>query len=125
MKKEDVPYIKSFVNEVAEIQAPTDIDPDNRDLNGDEVSQYLSNSDNDAIDNLKNIIKDTRITHQGYIHQQDKNILSSAGVELTEARNPEQPDTVFITATIPTTEDKSMPDNYGTHKITVERDIYS
>ena len=125
MKKLDVPYIKNIVTEVAEIQAPRDIDPDNTDLNGKEVSQYLTNGDNEVIFNLKSIINETRITELGNIHQQDKNILSSAGVVITEARNPEQPYTVYITAAIPTTESKSMPDNYGTHKSTVKRDIGS
>lgn len=74
-----------------------------------------------VIDVERFIDENIRITERGCIDQQDKNILSSSGVKLIEARNPEQPDTVFTTAIIQTTEDKSMPDNYGTHKITVVR----
>lgn len=124
MKKEDAQYIKNIVKKVAEIQAPTLIDPYNTDLNGEEVSQYLNDEDNDTIENLTSIINEARITRQGSIHEQDKRILANAGIKLSESKSPEQQDSVFITATILTTEDKSMPDNYGTHKVTVRRQIF-
>jgi hypothetical protein len=123
MRKEDEEYIKRVVTEVAEIQAPTDIDPYNTDLNGSEVSQSLPESANNTIRELEDIIQGVHITKQGRIHQKDKSVLSSAGLEVSESYDPEQPDKVMIKVIIPTTEEKSMPDNYGTHKITVVRDI--
>ncbi|MDO6447164.1 hypothetical protein Q4493_15440 [Colwellia sp. 1_MG-2023] len=125
MKTKDVPYIKDIVTEVADIQAPQNIDPYNLDLNGPEISPLLTPSDNNAIENLKDIINNTRMTGTGDIHQQDKNTCRSAGLDLKVTLNPDKSDFVSVTANIQTTEDKSMPDNYGTHTITVERYIES
>jgi hypothetical protein len=123
MDKHDKENIKAVIKKVAEIQAPTDIDPNNLDLNGSEVSEELSEKDIHTIEKLENIIENIRITKLGRIHKQDKKVLNSAGLEVIETYNPEQPDRVMIKAKIPTTEEKSMPDNYDTHTITVVRNI--
>ena len=123
MSNEGYTYIQEVVNEVAEIQAPTDIDPDNTDLNGSEVRRSLSDGANRAVDDLEEIIEGVRITREGRIHQKDKRILTSAGLDVLEKHDPEQPDMVMIEVGVQTTEEKSMPDNYGVHKVTVVRSI--
>mgnify|MGYP000001580084 FL=1 len=123
MDKHDKENIKAVIKKVAKIQAPTDIDPNNLDLNGSEISEELSEKDIHTIEELENIIENTRITKSGRIHKQDKKVLNSTGLEVIETYNPEEPDIVMIKVKIPTTEEKSMPDNNNTHTITVVRDI--
>jgi len=119
----DKENIKNITKKVSEIQAPTDIDPCNLDLNGSEVSKELSSSDIGAVEELENIIENTRITKSGKMDKRDRNVLTSAGLEIIETYNQEQPDEVIIKVEIPTTEEKSMPDNDELHTITVIRDI--
>ena len=89
----------------------------------DPLSKELSEKDIQTIEKLENIIENTRITKSGRIHKQDKKVLNSTGLEVIETYNPEEPDIVMIKVKIPTTEEKSMPDNNNTHTITVVRDI--
>lgn len=70
-------------------------------------------------------LEDAPITKDRLIHRRYINKLSRAGCEIKESFDPERPGSIYITVTIPTTEDKAMPDNYGVHTITVERDISS
>lgn len=125
MKKEDQQVVENIVNEVAEIQAPTDIDPNNLNLNGEEVFPCLDKDAKEAVRCAEGLLEDAPITKDRYIHQGYKNKLSRAGFETKESFDPVRPDSIFITATIQTTEDKALPDNYGVHTITVERDISS
>lgn len=125
MKKEDVQIVENIVKEVAEIQAPTDIDPINLNLNGEEVFPCLDKDAKEAVRCAEGLLEDVPITKDGYIHQRHKNKLSRAGFEAKESFDPDRPGSIYITATIPTTEDKAMSDNYGVHTITVERDISS
>ena len=84
MDKHDKENIKAVIKKVAEIQAPTDIDPNNLDLNGSEISEELSEKDIQTIEKLENIIENTRITKSGRIHKQDKKVLNSTGLEVRE-----------------------------------------
>ena len=56
MDKHDKENIKAVIKKVAEIQAPTDIDPNNLDLNGSEISEELSEKDIQTIEKLENFI---------------------------------------------------------------------
>ena len=125
MRKEDDPYLTDIASKFAQIQAPQDIDPNNTDLNAHEVRRELTNTANEIVGEVEDILMAIRLNEDASIHLQDRNTLLHAGIKTTEARDPEQPDKVFLTASIQTTDEKSMPDNYGTHKITIERDVDS
>lgn len=125
MKKEDEQIVENIVKEVAEIQAPTDIDPSNLNLNGEEVFPCLDKAAKEAVMFAVGLLEDAPITKDRYIHQMYKNKLSRAGFETKESFDPERPGSIYITATIPTSEDKALPDNYCVHTITVKRDISS
>ena len=80
-------------------------------LNGEEVFLCLDKGAKEAVRCAEEFLEDVPITKDGYIHQRHKNKLSRAGFEAKESFDPERSGSIYITATIPTTEDKAMPDN--------------
>lgn len=115
---------KTLAEEVANIQAPTDIDSYNTDLNGSEISAALSQEDNEKIKELEEVLNEVHISKQGQIHRNDQKQLDSTGLgDVSVKHDPDYPSQVTIEVNIPTTEEKSMPNNYGVHTISVTREI--
>ncbi|MDH5924341.1 hypothetical protein L8R85_25415 [Vibrio splendidus] len=113
-------------SKLAAIHGPQTIDPYNSALNSDEVYPHLSASEQNIVDECVDYISELPITKEGRLYLRNKRMLSTANIEVSELyrQEPEYSDRVYIEVSIPTSEEKSMPDCYGYHMLIVEKWMY-
>ncbi len=114
-------------NMISTIRAPQHIDPYNSALNSREVYPYLTNTDQNVIDECVAYIERLPLTKEGRLYSQDRKKLMNFNVDVAEfySSDPQYQDKVYIEVTISTSEDNAMPDCYDYHKLVVERFFYN
>lgn len=110
-------------NLLSGVQAPQDIDPYDSSLNSGDVYSYLTANEQNAVDDCVDYIVGLPLTKDGRLYSRDKKVLNDANVEVKErySSDPQDQDKVYIEVSVPTLEERAMPDNDGYHTLLICR----